>query len=645
FDQNGDGTIDRSELGAVLEALDGRNWPSVRLDRLLREVDTNLDGRIQYEEFTTWLFTSGSKQADFCRSVEKIALSAVEEVRAAEALREMATSSPKEWKAAVELLQQRLQQLLVDPSNLALRRVQPDSGLVSALRAVRGGMRLLTAAGFREPPTSLLEKAKSLVTGSELVLPEGVDIRWLAVRLEQAISQEGDAGGEVRAEHASAAENTKVAFLEELKAGPLGTKEAFLDEPKVASKDGPENPKWELFGETRPDIAQLLETLKALPHMDKKTMSGKCTQQTIAMEDFMMEQVGMRELQDQYFVSGVKAFELQQSLAELPAETELLYKGSNQEGRQFRMSVAEVLEWQSTFRTFYAPDVYEGEEGKLILRKSLEGQSGPGQEAWKMKFAIRCSRNPVIMRFDGKVVDRKVGEAASGNIYLISVCGIDFASRLHDHMDLTEYIKNWQEVYAFDQDDFPKVRHGRDFVPTGVAAKLNVSKCLFDLKKMARLRLRAQDALGIQVVVEVGLGLGVFAGDAIGIGSNVRKLSALALRRVLEEEKFKSIKLVVLSLPIFRAGDNFEYYSKVFAPEGSAYVSRDDSAYDGATPVLLVDQDMHALALAAASLGFVAGELNPADSHGIFGEYWQNFGPGTEEKLALTTCGLLTQHH
>ena len=32
--------------------------------------------------------------------------------------------------------------------------------------------------------------------------------------------------------------------------------------------------------------------------------------------------------------------------------------------------------------------------------------------------------------------------------------------------------------------------------------------------------------LGIQVVVEVGLGLGVFAGDALGIGNSVRQLSA-----------------------------------------------------------------------------------------------------------------------
>jgi phage-related tail fiber protein len=62
------------------------------------------------------------------------------------------------------------------------------------------------------------------------------------------------------------------------------------------------------------------------------------------------------------------------------------------------------------------------------------------------------------------------------------------------------------------------------------------------------------------------------------------------------------------------------------------------------TPVCIFDQDMHALANHSAQCGYVTCELNPADSHGIFGEYWQNRGPGTEEKLALTTAGLLTQH-
>jgi hypothetical protein len=54
---------------------------------------------------------------------------------------------------------------------------------------------------------------------------------------------------------------------------------------------------------------------------------------------------------------------------------------------------------------------------------------------------------------------------------------------------------------------------------------------------------------------------------------------------------------------------------------------------------------MHRLTVAIARRGFTVSELNPADSHGVFGEYWQNRGPAVEEKLALTTVGLLVQHH
>jgi hypothetical protein len=51
------------------------------------------------------------------------------------------------------------------------------------------------------------------------------------------------------------------------------------------------------------------------------------------------------------------------------------------------------------------------------------------------------------------------------------------------------------------------------------------------------------------------------------------------------------------------------------------------------------------LTVAIARLLFTVSELNPADSHGVFGQYWQNRGPAVEEKLALTTIGLLVQHH
>ncbi|CAF1165286.1 unnamed protein product [Rotaria sp. Silwood1] len=67
--------------------------------------------------------------------------------------------------------------------------------------------------------------------------------------------------------------------------------------------------------------------------------------------------------------------------------------------------------------------------------------------------------------------------------------------------------------------------------------------------------------------------------------------------------------------------------------------------YPGPIPVLIADQDMHELMIAIALGGFRVSQLNSADSHGVFGKYWQNHGPAVEEKLALTTLGLLVQHH
>ncbi|CAF1353474.1 unnamed protein product [Rotaria sp. Silwood1] len=165
-----------------------------------------------------------------------------------------------------------------------------------------------------------------------------------------------------------------------------------------------------------------------------------------------------------------------------------------------------------------------------------------------------------------------------------------------------------------------------------------------DLMRMARLRLRACDNELIQVVVETGIGLGIFAGTAIGIDETVRSLSASAIRQVLEEDgsTYRNVRAVVFALPIFgkrhRNSKTQDTY-QVFADEFN------QSHYQGPIPVLIADQDMHRLTVAIARNGFNVSELNPADSHGVFGEYWQNRGPAVEEKLALTTMGLLVQHH
>ena len=79
-------------------------------------------------------------------------------------------------------------------------------------------------------------------------------------------------------------------------------------------------------------------------------------------------------------------------------------------------------------------------------------------------------------------------------------------------------------------------------------------------------------------------------------GAQVRTVSAYAVKEVLSEETFEHIKLVVFAMPIFRPKDNFEYFARAFKPE----------TYAGATPVMVVDNDMHAIALAV-------GRLRPVD--------------------------------
>ncbi|CAF0856880.1 unnamed protein product [Rotaria sp. Silwood1] len=161
---------------------------------------------------------------------------------------------------------------------------------------------------------------------------------------------------------------------------------------------------------------------------------------------------------------------------------------------------------------------------------------------------------------------------------------------------------------------------------------------------MVRLRLRACDKEGVQIVVETGIGLGVFAGKHIGIDAKVRNLSAYAVRHVLQNEPtmFKNIRAIVFALPIFSKSIDGRQLPDTYHDFANEFHT---SQYSGPIPVLIADQDMHELTVAIALQGFRVSQLNPADSHGVFGEYWQNYGPAVEEKLALTTLGLLVQHH
>jgi hypothetical protein len=380
--------------------------------------------------------------------------------------------------------------------------------------------------------------------------------------------------------------------------------------------------------------------------MDKYgSMSGDCDFETTQMENFLSETLGFQNLRGQYIVQGVKSFRLGKSLDSMHPNMVVRFPGKTSTNKQFAMSVQEILQWQSSY-VVYADKNMRG-MSKKFLQRALQGLSRYGEEAFLMKFVVRISQCPILMEFDARIISRLPQETWPNNIKLVSVTGIDFAGRIHDVDDITTYVSNWQDVYEIDKrSGLPLVYNERDFrrKVNGPLGQLDKERLFDDLMRMARLRLRACDLERVQIVVETGVGLGVFAGKNIGIDEKVRALSASAVRTVLERDggSYQHIRGVVFALPIFdidhRNGQRQDTYH-AFADEF------DRNKYQGPIPVLIADQDMHRLTVAIARLGFTVSELNPADSHGVFGEYWQNRGPAVEEKLALTTMGLFVQHH
>ena len=400
----------------------------------------------------------------------------------------------------------------------------------------------------------------------------------------------------------------------------------------------------EMFGldpSSTSKVRDLFDHLLTLQPMDKHgPMSGRCEKETRQMETFLTQTFGFRNIHGKSIVQGVKAFELTQRPESMPGERVIHFPHRHSDS--FAMTVDEIIKWQRSYAVYTADDM----KGITtpFLHRALRGLSEAGDEAFLMKFVVRVSDCPILMEFDGRVIPRKREEDWPNNIKLVSVTGIDFAGRIHDYGDITGFIENWRDVFEIDPNTKRLlVLNGRDFVPRKghPVVKLHEARLLESLMRMARLRLRACDGEGVQVVVETGIGLGVFAGSRIGIDSYVRLNSARAIRLVLEQDgpKYKHVKCVVFALPTMGEANSRNDVYLDFMDEFR------QAPYKGPIPVLMADQDMHRLAVCIARRGWRVSELNPADSHGVFGEYWQNLGPAVEEKLALTTLGLLVQHH
>jgi hypothetical protein len=372
-------------------------------------------------------------------------------------------------------------------------------------------------------------------------------------------------------------------------------------------------------------------------------MRGRCEPQADQMEQFLTDTFGFENIPGKFIIPGVKSFRLRRPPHTLDRNTSIYFPNASSDA--FQMTTKEIVQWQRSYRVYTGRNLHSMTND--FLYRALQGKSGDDVEAFNMKYVVRISTCPILMEFDAKVIPRKLNEDWPHRIKLVSATGIDFAGRKHDVGDILHFVSNWRDIYEVDIiTDTPALLNERDFCRkrTRPKGELDEARLLDSLTSMAKLRLQACDMEGVQIVVETGIGLGVFAGEQIGIADTVQITSALAIRAVLEQDgpTYKNIRAIVFALPVIGGDDNGRRKCNPFHDFVEQFQV---PQYKGPIPVMIADQDMHRLTVAIARQGFVVSQLNPSNSHGLFGEYWQNRGPTVEEKLALTTLGLLVQHH
>lgn len=71
YDIDGDGTITQKELTQVLQRISADHWTKEKIKRLMANLDTNHDGRIDFGEFIEWIFSvNGYSQRSFLDAAE-----------------------------------------------------------------------------------------------------------------------------------------------------------------------------------------------------------------------------------------------------------------------------------------------------------------------------------------------------------------------------------------------------------------------------------------------------------------------------------------------------------------------------------------------------------------------------------------------
>ena len=154
-------------------------------------------------------------------------------------------------------------------------------------------------------------------------------------------------------------------------------------------------------------IGSLFVHLMNLHPMEKnRPMSGSCELETIQMENFLSKTFGFRNIPGEYIVPGVKSFRLGKPPHLMVPRLTVAFPETST--NSFSMTVQEIIEWQNSYKV-YADTNIKGMD-QAFLRHTLQGLSGSGEEAFRMKFVVRISTCPILMEFDAKIISRSSNE-------------------------------------------------------------------------------------------------------------------------------------------------------------------------------------------------------------------------------------------
>ncbi|RAP33701.1 hypothetical protein DID75_01370 [Candidatus Marinamargulisbacteria bacterium SCGC AG-410-N11] len=300
--------------------------------------------------------------------------------------------------------------------------------------------------------------------------------------------------------------------------------------------------------------------------------------------------------------------------------------GNSITGSVHEFSASTLQKYQNSFKCVVSKEsrsvfqeFFPGETMDTFVKRVMSDGTKSQEEAFLMKFIARTAQTPILKSWKGEDVSSN-----PDNLFQISMCGVDFDNRKNDIHDMLRYT------------NCKSLKGDR----TGTYSISDDKKALLekDLLSMAKARFKAYEQDGVEHVTELFMGQGVFLRH-LDAKSNqiVREAYAKAIKQCLEDlDSTSSIKTFAMCKPTesIDYDQDFQTFRDILKT----------TELKKAIQINIVNNDILCHAADMSLIGKTS-YLNPADSVGFYGQWWESAGGGAvEEGFATRTLGLWTQH-